>query len=194
MRELHLMGGDKVLPILWLTPKMFIGREYGIKYLLRSKVEWRGIKFHWWAHRQWYYDRRLLNKAINIAKSLQVPIMFHTGETKETYPLNFLQLCRENNDIQFILAHGRPPAQTMDILRSCQNTMVDTSFMPFDWKRQFIDAGFATRLAFGTDVPINKIYFTDETTSAFVRRHLSEIRQITDNITFKQIVSRNLYK
>ncbi len=51
MRELIRLGGSRIHPILWLTPRMFTRKHYAIPFLLK-KISWQGIKLHFEAHPQ----------------------------------------------------------------------------------------------------------------------------------------------
>jgi len=195
MFELQKLAGDKVHPILWVTPRMFDGRcRWALPYMLHSGIHWKGIKMHWWSHHAWYYNGKLLNNALDLVRKLNVPLLIHTGETKETLPKNFLPISRNNPDIKVILAHGRPPKDTIEVLHECSNVLVDTSFMPQEWKKIFVENGFANRLCFGTDIPINQLYWKDETTCDFIKRHLNELRSVTTEAQYAAIVQNNPYR
>lgn len=183
MRELQRMGGNKVHPILWLTPKML--RTYGIRYMLHSKIKWEGVKMHWLAHPEWGKNEKLLNKGLKIVKQLGVPLLLHSGNQACCQPYLYEPICRNMPCTKIIIAHGRPIDQTLDLLRNFENVMVDTAFMPVDDAKKIISEGFASRIFFGTDTPIQMMYTNHNTP-------LSTI--IKDNINdFKGILSDNMF-
>ena len=170
MRELIRLGGSRIHPILWLTPRMFTRKHYAIPFLLK-KISWQGIKLHFEAHPQWNNNPHLVRKAISIARNLNVPILLHTGERKTCNALRFLSLIKSNQDLTFILAHGRPINETLVCLQECPNCYVDTAFMPAEALSTLIENGFSDRVLFGTDAPINRLYFSSVTTEDFIIKH-----------------------
>lgn len=173
MRELIRLGGSRIHPILWLTPRMFTRNHYAIPYLLK-KISWQGVKLHSEAHPQWNNNPHLVRKAISIARKLNVPVLLHTGERKTCNAIRFLSLIKSNQDLIFILAHGRPVDETILCLQECPNCYVDTAFMPVENLSILIENGFADRVLFGSDAPINRTYFSTINTDIFIKQHLEE--------------------
>lgn len=190
IRELVRLGGSRIHPLLWLTPRMM--KTWGISYMLHSKIQWQGIKMHWAAHHEWYYNQKLLLGSLEVARKLQVPVLLHTGEFKECRAGVFFNLCKQNNDLTFVLAHGRPIEETKSILIECPNVYVDTSFMPFEQIKELVDAGFSKRILFGTDAPINLLYY-EESTSDYIKKNLVELQKILTAKQFEIIISNKLY-
>lgn len=191
MKELIRLGGPHIHPILWLTPRML--KTWGVSYMLHSKIRWQGIKMHWKAHREWYYNPGLTKKAIEIARNLNVPILLHTGLFKECRPIVFKSLCSNNPDLSFVLAHGRPIDEMINVLKSCPNVMVDTAFMPIEDIKMLIDCGYMERILFGTDVPINNIYYKDLSTTEYVQKCLQDLKSIVTENEYKHITNKCIY-
>ena len=192
MLELVRLGGERVRPILWLTPRMMKCR-YALPLMLRSKIKWHGIKLHPEAHPEWVGNKRLMNKALEVARTLNVPVMIHTGNRNSCHAARFAPLIAENDEVTFILAHGRPLDETIAILQRCDNVYVDTSFMPTEDVCELINRGLAERVIFGSDAPINKIYYRDITTTVYIRQQIDELRQCLPSATVNTILRRCPY-
>lgn len=168
LRELIRFGGEKVHPILWLTPRM-MKLNYPLPYMLHSKIRWQGIKLHFEAHPEWSKNRSLLNKALDVAKRLNVPVLLHTGNHEVSHAGRFKDVIQDKRELTFILAHGRPIEEAIDVLLSCSNTYVDTAFMPISDLKKLVDTGLINQILFGTDAPINKVFFKEIDTTDYIR-------------------------
>ncbi|MBR3454610.1 MAG: amidohydrolase family protein [Bacteroidaceae bacterium] len=191
MRELIYIGGSCIHPLLWLTPRMM--KTWGIRYMLHSRIRWEGVKMHWKAHREWFYNRPLLMDALDVARCLQVPVLLHTGDFKECHARVFLNLCRQHEDLTFVLAHGWPIGETMEVLALCSNTYVDTAFMPVEDVMTLAHNGFTQRTLFGTDAPINQVFYKEMTTPQYIKYCLTTLKNKLPPETYEQIVSNVLY-
>lgn len=191
MRELQRMGGDKVHPILWLTPRML--RTYGIRYMLHSKIKWKGGKLHWLAHPEWGRNKQILQYALDIVKQLDVPLLMHSGEQDCCQPYLYAPICNELKNT-IVLAHGRPLDQTMLLLKEYPHTMVDTAFMPTEHVIRLVEKGYEDRIAFGTDTPIQMVYDTTTPIGLQLNNQVDELIAMLPNHTSSKILSHNLYK
>lgn len=192
MREFIHLGGSRIHPILWLTPKMM--KSWGLSYMLHSKIRWQGVKMHWKAHREWYYNRKLLHKALEVARRLEVPVLFHTGVYDECKAGVFMDICKQYEDLTFVLAHGRPIDETLCVLRDCPNSFVDTAFMPIEDVVVLVQNGFAERILFGTDAPINRIYYKELSTSTYIQTCYENIKSVLPEAIFYKIMSNQIYQ
>jgi len=75
-----------------------------------------GVKMHWKAHREWYYNHPLLARTLDVARRLRIPVLLHTGDYKECHARVFMDLCFEHPDLTFVLAQGWPVGETMEVL------------------------------------------------------------------------------
>ncbi len=191
MRELIRLGGSSIHPLLWLTPRMM--KTWGIRYMLHSKIKWQGVKMHWMAHREWYYNKKLMNDALDVARKLSVPVLLHTGNFKECHAGVFKTICQNNPDLTFVLAHGRPIDETLGILTQCANTYVDTAFMPIEDFKIMVEAGFSKRILFGTDVPINLLFYKDMTTADYIKSSIETIKKEFLPSVQNQVFSNKVY-
>lgn len=191
MRELVRVCGSRVHPILWITPRMM--KTWGIRYMLHSKIRWEGVKLHWRAHREWFYNRKLLQSALNVARQLRVPVLLHTGDSKECHARVFLEICTNNQDLNFVLAHGWPIDETMEILSRCNNVYVDTAFMPIEDVLALVKNHFTQRVLFGTDAPINLLFYKEMSTVQYIQYCLSILQKTIPLEAYEQILSNTIY-
>lgn len=191
MRCLIRLGGENVHPILWVTPRML--KTWGIRYMLHSKIHWQGLKMHWAAHREWYYNKKLTNVAIDIAQKMNIPVLLHTGESKECQPFNYETICKEHSNTSFIFAHGRPISQTIEVMKHCNNVYVDTAFMPVGNVIKLVHEGFLERILFGTDIPINTLFY-NKTSSEYAKDCLKQLSTVLNKSQFEIITNKQIYK
>ena len=190
MKALKRYLGKRAHPILWLTPRMF--RTYGLRFMLRSKIQWEGIKIHPESHPEWFYNSILLNKAVEISRFLSVPMLIHTGNFTISKAENFKNVIKDNQDICFVLAHGRPVNQAINIIRDYSNVYVDTSFMSRTDLMSLSQTISTTQICWGTDLPINHFFYPEISSVSFVNKQLQMIKTVFDK-EWLQIVSRNPY-
>ena len=181
IKELNKLGGSRIHPILWITPRMM--KTWGINYMIHSRVRWEGVKLHWQAHREWYYNHKILHIALDIARRIKVPVLFHTGDFKECHAKVFIDVCKHFSDLDYVLAHGWPIDETMEVMAQCPNVRVDTAFMPVEDVKLLCDNGFAERVLFGTDAPINLLFYKDMTTADYIKWCISNLK---DTLTPEQ--------
>lgn len=192
LRELKRLGGDRVHPVLWLTPRM-LKVKYALPYMLHSKIKWQGVKIHSEAHPEWAHNKALLDKALNVARNLDVPILVHTGNFSSCHAGLFKDVIAENSDLTFVLAHGRPINETIEILQCCHNVYVDTAFMPKEDLYQLAELGLSDKILFGTDVPINTVFFKYISTSDYIRLRTQELHDVLGDEAEK-VFNRCIYR
>ena len=191
MQELKRLGDAHIYPILWLSPEMM--RTGGLSYMLHSNIKWQGVKFHWKAHQEWFYKKELFHNALEVARWLQVPVLLHTGEFEICRANIFFEICYKYNDLFFVLAHGRPINETIDVLSRCPNTYVDTAFMPIEDIKKLVVSGFTDRILFGTDSPINLLFYKNMTTTEYIKDCLRKLEEELSPIDYNQIISNQIY-
>ena len=133
-------------------------------------------------------------EAMIIARKLNVPILLHTGDFKECHASVFKPLSLENPDLTFVLAHSRPIDETLDVLQNCTNTMVDTAFMPPQYVLRLAENGYTDRILFGTDAPINLLFYEDRTTTEYIKSCRTVLQDTLPQSVYKRIMSNQLYK
>ena len=177
MRELVRIGGNRIYPILWLTPKM-MKRRYALPYMLNSKVRWRGVKMHWGAHPEWAHNAKLVKRGLDVAKQLKVPVLLHTGNNDNCHAGIFAEMIRNYHNLTFVLAHGRPVDEAIELIEKCPNAFLDTAFMPMCDLQKILNQGLIKKVLFGTDAPINRVYYKDQDTVSFIKSQVDNVRSV----------------
>lgn len=179
---ISLVGKDKIKPILWLSPQMII-KKWPLKFVLRSKIEWRGIKLHFISHPAFYRNRNLVKYSLEIARMLgHLPVLLHTGKWESCHARVFESVIKENPDLTFVLAHGRPIDETLSLMKQYPNTWTDTAFMPIEDLKKLKEEGLTGRTMYGSDAPINKVYYPDLATEAYLKARIEEVKGIAPEI------------
>ena len=104
-----------------------------------------------------------------------------------------MDICKQYDDLSFVLAHGRPFDEAKNVLKECPNVYVDTAFMPADHVKDLADAGYSKRILFGTDAPINLLYNIDVSTADYIRNNMAKLRNILSPEQYEIIFSNKLY-
>lgn len=178
-RELKELAGDRVCSVLWLTPQSL--HNGGAEAFLESGIEWKCVKIHPWLNfGGWQDDNGDREMAIGIARRLHVPLLIHTGETEGSYPLCFEGSIKKHKDVTFILAHGRPIGEALELMERYPNVWADTAFMPIENIRKLCDEGLSERVLWGSDYPINKHYYPQTDAREY---YLNLIRQLKETIS-----------
>jgi len=76
----------------------------------------------------------------------------------------------------------------------CRNVYVDTAFMPASHVRLLADTGLSDRILFGTDVPINLLFFEGLSVTDYIKRSLSELKEVLLPEQYDRIISNQLYR
>lgn len=190
MKELVSLGKDRVLPVLWLTPLSL--HNGGMDRMLNCGIEWKCIKIHpWLSFGGWGEDNDDREIAISIARDLQVPLLIHTGETEGSYPLCFDHSIAKHPDVTFILAHGRPVNEAIELMQKYENVWVDTAFMPTPNIVKCCEAGFVDRVMWGSDYPIPKYFYPNENMFEYYANVLDELKQSVSQEDYTKITQTN---
>lgn len=174
--QLLKISGNRIFPILWITPDMLFSNN--INSFFQSNISWKLIKIHGYLHK-WPVKSRQISQVILIAKKLNIPILLHTGGFKRCNAGSYGNLISKHPDLIFILAHGRPIAEAISVMRKFQNAWVDTAFMPIVDIIELIGNGFEDRILYGSDYPITQFYKeTEEEDSEYYLKRIIEIRNL----------------
>lgn len=179
-----IAGNGNICPVLWITPEMLL-KSWPLKKLLNCKIEWRGIKLHYISHPLWSKTPRLVDKAIDVARFLgNVPVLLHTGDWDSCHAGVFEPVITANQDLKFVLAHGRPIDETINLMKTWTNVWTDTAFMPIEDIKKLVGADLTGKVLFGSDLPINKIYYPKISDKDYLNQKIAEIKHIEPKILF----------
>lgn len=171
-----IAGKEKICPVLWLTPAMLL-KNWPLKKLLKSRIEWRGIKLHYVSHILWSRWPWLVDKAIDVARGLgNVPVLLHTGDWDSCHAGVFEKVIVANPDLKFVLAHGRPIDETINLMKIFTNVWTDTAFMPIEDIKKLVHVGLTDKVMFGSDLPINKVYYSNISAKDYLLGRINAIR------------------
>lgn len=192
MKELIRLDGKKVLSTMWITPEALQGN---IAWYLESNFKWRMLKIHPFLNQtEWNPQGDLFNEVLDISRELRLPILIHTGNEDCCRANLFEQAIKNNPDIIFILAHGRPIESTLRIAASYDNVYVDSAFMPIKDMKGICDAGLSHKLLWGTDMCIPKHFYPNEDMKDYYLRKLNAFRNVCEKEDYDNITFRNASK
>jgi len=192
IRELIDLDGEKVLPVMWITPE---GLNGNIAWFLESGIKWCCLKVHPFLHKNfWLPDGEKLAEVIDIARELRVPILIHTGDEPCCQCGLYEKVIGNNPDITFILAHGRPLQQAVSLVREYSNAYVDSAFMPVFAMSEFIKNGLSHKLLWGTDMCIPKHFYPEADIYDYYLRKLSAFQKECNEEKFGQVAYLNFSK
>jgi len=184
--SLERLLSKKLYSLLWLTPKMINSKA--IDKLLNSGINWKGFKIHG-LQNNWTNNN--LIKVIKLAQQYSVLIKFHTGGHTKSDAKVYKDLIQKYNNQIFVLAHGRPISQALDILKDCSNAWVDTAFMPVKNIELLVKSGYSNKVLFGSDYPIFKMYYPKIKEDDYYIKLLSDIKNIIGSEDFGKITFHN---
>ena len=158
VEELIRICGDRFLPVLWIMPSML--KDGGLAKFLGTGIVWRCLKIHPQLHPEaWLNDTFEMKSVVSLASSLQIPLLIHTGEMPGCYPKLYERLIADYPNVSFILAHGRPLSETIELMKKYPNVWVDTAFMLTEQIRKLCNEKLSNRVLWGTDYPIIRYYY-----------------------------------
>ena len=191
-RQLIDIAGEKVLPVMWITPE---GLKGNIAWYLESDIKWRCLKIHPFLHKHiWNPQGELLKEVIDIARELKVPLLIHTGNEDECQSRIFEDAIAENADVTFILAHGRPYKDASAITKTYDNAYVDSAFMSVDEMKLFIDDRLSHKLLWGTDMCIPRHFYPNIDMQQYYIGKINAFRNVCTPKQFEQVTCDNALK
>ncbi len=192
LTDLITLAGDKVIPVMWITP---YGLEGSIQWYLESDIKWKMLKIHPFLNKTaWRPDSELLNEVLDIARELMIPLLIHTGEEDCCSAALFEDTIKSNDDIRFILAHGRPVKAALEIVREYENAYVDTAFMPMEHIQFIVEQGLSGKLLWGTDLCIPNYFNPMTDLEKYYIDRLENLRKICTQSQFNDITFSNAVK
>lgn len=189
IKELMRLDGKKVLPIMWITPEALQGN---IAWYLESDVKWRMLKIHPFFNKTvWNPHGECLSEVLDIARELHLPLLIHTGNEECCEASLFEPVIKNNADITFVLAHGRPIGSALRLAWQYENVYVDSAFMPIEDMKFFVDKGLSMKLLWGTDMCIPKYYQRNINMADYYSKKLRLLREVCSQEQYDQITLMN---
>ena len=188
MRNLAELAPKSAKPILWLTPEMLFDGK--LDMMLQSGVRWHAIKVH--GNHPWSANG--VNECACLAEELRLPLILHTGDFPQCEPRLYKNIIRLHPQLTFVLAHCRPIDQTIDVMQECFNCWGDTAFTPLDDLKKLLDAGLEDRILFGTDYPLQRVFFPGKKIASVYAELIRSVRLIMSERQWEKIAHENFEK
>lgn len=182
MLEIVRIGGMHVVPVFWISPSMLHNGWF--ERFIHCGIQWRCLKIHGYMHS---WSENGIEQVIAQAQQMNLPILFHTGGRPESDAGSYLTICQHHPEQVFVLAHARPIEQTLTVMRACPNVYADTAFTPIEAIKQLIDEGFASRVLFGTDYPLQRIFYPNNNISAMYQQQIADTKALMTSEQWKQV-------
>lgn len=193
MKELCSIVAGRVSPVLWIVPQMF--DDGGLQLFMNSGIDWRCLKIHPQLNKDgWLPDGENMQRLTEIAHATELPILIHTAYNDNCNTAIYKDYILQHPDIKVVLAHGRPTAEAIEVLRCCPNAYIDTAFMATADVALCCEAGLADRVIFGTDYPIPRHFYPDRDMKEYYKTLLSELADALNPKDFDTITCRNHVK
>lgn len=192
-KELADICGSRFLPVLWITQPML--KDGGLFQLMDAGIRWRCLKIHPQLHPMaWVNNSPEMRWVVSMASVLQMPLLIHTGEKEGCYPKLYEKVVSDFTNVTFILAHGRPINDTIELMKKYPNVWCDTAFMPTENIVKLCDEKLSNHVLWGTDYPIPKYYYLDTDMKIY---YLDLVQKLKDSISqedFELITHKNFKK
>lgn len=192
-KELADICGSRFLPVLWITQPML--KDGGLDKFMDSSIRWRCLKIHPQLHpTTWINDSHEMKWVVSMASVLQMPLLIHTGEKEGCNPKLYEKPISDFPNVVFILAHGRPINETLELMKKYPNVWCDTAFMPTENIVKLCDEKLSNHVLWGTDYPIPKYYYLDTDMKIY---YLDLVQKLKDSISqedFELITHKNFKK
>lgn len=188
MRELTKFAPTNAFPVLWLTPKMLLDGK--LDMMLDSGIQWRALKVH--GNHPWSLNG--VNECANIAEELHLPLILHTGDFPHCEPKVYKEIIKFHPQVLFVLAHCRPVDQTIEVMQDSPNCLGDTAFTPLADLKRLLNAGLEDRILFGTDYPMQKVFYPDEDLITTYETIIRSVQSVLSNEQRAKIFNLNFQK
>lgn len=191
MKLLCQLLKHRVVPILWITPRLFDSTQ-DFENILHCGIHWKCVKIHPQLNPEFgNINFDYTTQAIETCKLLHLPLLIHTGDVKSCHPQIYEKYINSNQSVLFILAHGRPIDETRELLLKYSNVYADTAFMPMEHINLLVKSGLSSKILWGSDYPILQYWEKDINYEILYKQHLSQLESICSRDEFESITYRN---
>lgn len=191
MHKLRTLLKNRLISILWVTPKLLTNPILCNK-VLSCGIDWHCVKIHPQLNPEFgKIDLPYTNIALSICQKIGSPILIHTGVVAGCHPISFESYYDNYPSQIFVLAHGRPIDETLQMLKKYDNIFVDTAFMPISHIRTLVDNGFDNRILWGSDYPIFKYFEPSINQDDYYKQILHELSTLCTESTYTKITQSN---
>lgn len=148
-------------PLYWVIPEVHFSGAASVAQAMRDLSEYEGFKLHPRGNHWDLTDGRtaaLAEEVFSYAETHGLLILIHCGDDDFEKPALFEPFIARHPSVTVQLAHTRPLDQTLSLLRAYPNTLCDTAFASDEVQQAVCNAGFASRMRYGSDFPITHWY------------------------------------
>jgi len=190
-QRLKEIAFQQTIPLLWVTPKMLDMSSDLNKY---EELLSYGLKIHGFAE-HWEPSGKPIRRIFNIAKERKIPILLHTGYLPAGPEAGkYENLIKQFPDVTVILAHGKPEDQTIYLLKTYHNVFVDTSYISTFGLRQIFDTLGDDKILFGTDFPLDKYYYPDQSSTERYKKLVNMLVNEYGEESFLKWANKNILR
>jgi hypothetical protein len=93
--------------------------------------------------------------------------------------------------VTFILAHGRPIGQTVEMMKKYPNVWCDTAFMPTENIVRLCMENLSERVLWGSDYPIPQYYYPDMDMKTYYLDLVKKLKNSVSQEDFEKITHKN---
>lgn len=148
-----------VRPFFWYNPCY---AKQGVMFKkVMQELPYKGVKLHPLANHFDLNDPKItsiLHTIFSYAGEYNLPVLIHTGHSGVDSADIFSHFFPLYPTTRFILAHCRPLANTINLMRNFPNVYGDTAFLPEDHLQEIIKEGLAGKMILGSDFPVTNYY------------------------------------
>lgn len=192
IEELIQLDREKVLPVMWITPE---GLHGNIAWYLESEIKWKMLKIHPFLNKEeWAPGKGNIEEVVDIARELNLPLLIHTGMDECCHASLFEPTISANPDVNFVLAHGRPPIKAICMINEYPNAFVDSAFMSIEDMSMFLKHSHSDKLLWGTDMCIPKYSFPNKDMAEYYNNKINTFKSICPSDSFQQVTYKNAIK
>ena len=189
IQKLIDIDGDRVVPILWLSPEIFLD-ELLRDTFLNCGIHWKALKIHPdWQPYVWS-DVSNQRNLLDLADRIDVPILIHTGGHEYSACSIWEEVIRNHPEQKFILAHCRPFDKAISIIEKYDNAYGDLAFVDSADFIKLHNSRSCDRILWGSDFPIVSHYINTDLRDYYEQR-LIELKVAVGDSRFEQITQDN---
>ena len=157
--------GIKAHPLYWVVPEAHFVSAATVERAM-AELPYEGFKIHPRGNVWNLDDERaaaLAEEVFSYAEKRGKMILIHCGESDFELPTRFEPFIARHPRATVQLAHCRPLKETLYMLKNYPNTVCDSAFASEENLAAIRNAGFADRIRYGSDYPIEKNMTAKET-------------------------------
>ena len=148
--------GIKAHALYWVVPDVHFSGAITVEKAM-EELNYDGFKIHPRAQDWDLGDTKnlaLADKVFSYAEEHKKRILIHAGDDLFENPRVFESLISLHPSVTVQIAHCRPVSDTLYILKEYPNVVCDTAMASDESIRQIKQAGYESRLCYGSDFPI----------------------------------------